>query len=32
MEEMISKIGVLDRYREYLSNNSDISNFNENFQ
>ncbi len=29
MEEMISKIGALDRYREYLSNNSDISNFNE---
>ena len=28
MEEMISKIGVLDRYREYLSNNSDIADFN----
>lgn len=29
MEEIISKIGVLDKYKEYLSNNSDISTFNE---
>lgn len=29
MEQIISKIGALDKYKEYLSNNSDISSFNE---
>jgi hypothetical protein len=29
MEQIISKIGVLDKYREYLLNNSDIGEFNE---
>ena len=29
MEKIISKIGELDKYKEYLSNNSDISSFNE---
>lgn len=29
MEEMISKIGALDKYKEYLSNDSDILSFNE---
>ena len=29
MEKIISKIGALDRYKDYLSNNSDISSFNE---
>lgn len=29
MEKIISKIGALDKYKEYLSNNSDISSFNE---
>ncbi len=29
MEQIISKIGVLDKYREYLLNNSDIGEFDE---
>ena len=29
MEKIISKIGALDKYKDYLSNNSDISSFNE---
>ena len=29
MEKIISKIGALDRYKDYLSNNSDIAEFNE---
>lgn len=29
MEKIISKIGVLDKYRDYLSNSSDIAEFNE---
>ena len=28
MEQIISKIGAFDKYKEYLSNNSDISSFN----
>jgi len=29
MEKIISKIGALDKYKDYLSNNSDIAEFNE---
>jgi hypothetical protein len=29
MEKIISKIGALDKYKDYLSNNSDITEFNE---
>ena len=29
MEKIIAKIGALDKYKDYLSNNSDISSFNE---
>ena len=29
MEQIISKIGVLDKYKEYLLNSSDIGEFNE---
>ena len=29
MEKIISKIGALDKYRGYLSNSSDIAEFNE---
>jgi len=29
MEQIISKIGALDKYKEYLFNSSDIGEFNE---